>query len=117
MVSLKLTRSDDSYIILLPEGAAKADAGLPPTIVMPTVPIAIIRSIVVPMVPVPVIRSIVSIVMSAVAIAIIGSIAVPPIIDFLHLANTVALGKRQNAGLRGSGPGCVDHHDDHKRES
>jgi hypothetical protein len=55
--------------------------------------------------------------MSAVAIAIIGSIAVPPIIDFLHLASTVALGKRQNAGLRGRGPGCVDHHDDDKRES
>ena len=81
---------------------------------MPTVPIAIIRSIVVPTVPVPVIRSIV---MSAVAIAIIGSIAVPPIIDFLHLANTVALGKRQNAGLSGSGSGCIDHQDDHKRES
>ena len=104
----------DSYIILLPEGAAKADAGLPPTIVMPTVPIAIIRSIVVPTVPVAIIRSIV---MSAVAIAIIGSIAVPPIIDFLHLASTVALRKRQNAGLRGRGPGCVDHHDDDKRES
>ena len=74
---------------------------------MPTVPIAIIRSIVVPTVPVA----------SAVAIAIIGSIAVPPIIDFLHLASTVALGKRQNAGLRGRGPGCVDHHDDDKRES
>jgi len=94
---------------------------------MPTVPIAIIRSIVVPTVPVAIIRSIVmsavpvaiirSIVMSAVAIAIIGSIAVPPIIDFLHLASTVALGKRQNAGLRGRGPGCVDHHDDDKRES
>src|SRR4029079_14399227 len=117
----------DSYIILLPEGADKADAGLPPTIVMPTVPIAIIRSIVVPTFPVAIIRWIVvptvpvaiirSIVMSGVAIAIIGSIAVPPIIDFLHLASTVALGKRQNAGLRGRGPGCVDHHDDDKRES
>ena len=88
----------------------KADAGLPPTIVVPTVPIAIIG----PAVSIAIIRSVV---MSAVAIAIIGSIAVPPIIDFLHLANTVALGKRQNAGLRGSGPGCVDHHDDDKRES
>ena len=74
---------DDSYVISLTavslEGEPKADAGLPPTIVMPTVPIAII--------------------------------------DFLHLASTVALGKRQNAGLSGSGSGCIDHQDDHKRES
>jgi len=59
--------------------------------------------------------------MPTVPIAIIGSVVMPTvpiaIIDFLHLASTVALGKRQNAGLRGRGPGCVDHHDDDKRES
>jgi hypothetical protein len=54
---------------------------------MPTVPIAIIWSIVMSAV--------------AIAIAIVGSIAVTPvIIDFLH--STMALGKWQNAGLRGS---------------
>jgi hypothetical protein len=89
---------------------------LPPTIVVPTISIAIIRSvvaiaiiraIVVPTVPITIIRSVVM------------SVAVPPIpiIDFLHLASTVALGKRQNAGLRVSGSGCVDHQDDDKRES
>ena len=100
---------DDSYVISLTavslEGEPKADAGLPPTIVMPTVPIAIIGSVVMPTVP----------------IAIIGSVVMPTvpiaIIDFLHLASTVALGKRQNAGLSGSGSGCIDHQDDHKRES
>ena len=93
-------------------GAVKADAGLPPTIVVPTVPIAIIG----PAVSIAIIRSVV---MSAVAIAIIRSVVmsiavpIPPvIIDFLH--STVALGKRQNAGLRGSGSGCVDHQDDDK---
>ena len=95
MVSSNSPGGGDSYIILLPEGAAKADAGLPPTIVMPTVPIAIIRSVVMVSITVP----------------------IPPIIDFLHLAGTVALGKRQNAGLSGSGSGCIDHQDDHKRES
>jgi hypothetical protein len=41
------------------------------------------------------------------------AVPIPPvIIDFLH--STVALGKRQNAGLRGSGSGCVDHQDDDK---
>jgi hypothetical protein len=72
-----------AYIILLPEGAAKADAGLPPTIVVPTIPVAIIRSVVMSVVAIAIIRSIV---MSVV----IGSIAVPvpPIIDFLHLAST-----------------------------
>jgi hypothetical protein len=62
-----------------------------------------------------------SVVMSAVAIAIIGSVVMSAvaiaIIDFLHLASTVAMGKRQNAGLSGSGSGCIDHQDDHKRES
>jgi hypothetical protein len=98
-----------------PEGAAKADAGLPPTIVVPTVPIAIIRAvvaiiraIVVPTVPIAIIRSVVMVSIT---------VPIPPIIDFLHLAGTVALGKRQNAGLRGSGSGCVDHQDDDKRES
>ena len=85
---------DGSYVISLTsvslEGEPKADAGLPPTIVMPTVPI--IGSVVMPTVPI-------------------------AIIDFLHLASTVALGKRQNAGLSGSGSGCIDHQDDHKRES
>jgi hypothetical protein len=102
-------------IILLPEGAAKADAGLPPTIVVPTVPIAIIRAvvaiiraIVVPTVPIAIVRSVVMVSIT---------VPIPPIIDFLHLAGTVALGKRQNAGLRGSGSGCVDHQDDDKRES
>jgi hypothetical protein len=104
-------------IILLPEGAAKADAGLPPTIVVPTVPIAIIRAvvaiaiiraIVVPTVPIAIIRSVVMVSIT---------VPIPPIIDFLHLAGTVALGKWQNAGLRGNGSGCVDHQDDDKRES
>ena len=67
----------------------------PPTIVVSTVPIAIIRSVVMSVVPIPPI----------------------PIIDLLHLASTVARGKWQNAGLRGSGSGCVDHQDDDKRES
>jgi hypothetical protein len=102
---------DEPYIILL-LGAGKADAGLPPTIVVPTVPIAIIGSAV----SITIIRSVV---MSAVAITIIRSaiaIPIPPvIIDFLH--TTVALRKRQNVGLRGSGSGCVDHQDDDKRES
>ena len=57
--------------------------------------------------------------MPTVPIAIIGSVVMPTvpiaIIDFLHLASTVALGKRQNAGLSGSG--SIDHQDDHKRES
>ena len=87
---------DGSYVISLTavslEENPKADAGLPPTIVMPTVPIAIIGSVVMPTVPI-------------------------AIIDFLHLASTVARGKWQNAGLRGSGSGCVDHQDDDKRES
>jgi len=77
----------------------KADAGLPPTIVVPTVPIAIIG----PAVSIAIIRSV------GMSIAV----PIPPvIIDFLH--STVALGKRQNAGLRGSGSGCVDHQDDDK---
>ena len=66
----------------------------PPTIVVSTVPIAIIRSVVMSVVPIP-----------------------PIIIDLLHLASTVARGKWQNAGLRGNGSGCVDHQDDDKRES
>ena len=72
---------------------------VPITIIRTAVAITIIRPIIVPTVRVAIIRSIV---MSAVAIAIVGSIAVPPvIIDFLH--GTVALGKWQNAGLRGGG--------------
>jgi hypothetical protein len=85
---------------------------------MPTVPIAIIGSVVMPTVPIAIIGSVV---MPTVPIAIIGSVVMPTvpiaIIDFLHLASTVALGKRQNAGLSGSGSGCIDHQDDHKRES
>jgi hypothetical protein len=71
------------------------DAGLPPpTIVVPTVSIAIIRSvvaiaiiraIVVPTVPIAIIRSVV-----------MSVVPIPPIsiIDLLHLASNVALGKR-----------------------
>jgi hypothetical protein len=90
-------------------GKTQLNAGLPPpTIVVPTVPIAIIRAIVVPTVAIAIIRSVVMVSIT---------VPIPPIIDFLHLASTVALGKRQNAGLRGSGSGCVDHQDDDKRES
>jgi len=81
---------------------------VPIAIIRSVVAIAIIRSVVVSTVPIAIIRSVV---MSVVPIPPI------PIIDLLHLASTVARGKWQNAGLSGSGSGCVDHQDDDKRES
>jgi hypothetical protein len=77
-------------------------------IIRSVVAITIIRSIVVSTIPIAIIRYVV---MSVVPIPPI------PIIDLLHLASTVALGKWQNAGLRGSGSGCGDRQDDDKRES